>query len=175
MTMAGLITPARVIPSLKARDEQQVVREMARAAARAAPLDPDNVLDAIRARGDLRSCTLGRGVALPEAMMAGLEKPLGVFARLEPAVDFGAEDWEPIDLVLLVLSPAGDEGAHLQALSCAARRLSDLDVRVRLRAAAGADAIHVVLTSDAWRGLNSHGPLPSPTRDVHVDAYPRSP
>jgi nitrogen PTS system EIIA component len=133
-------------------------------------LDPDDVLDAIWARGDLRSCTLGRGVALPDAVIAGLERPLGVFARLEPSVDFDAEDWEPIDLVLLVLSPAGHEGTHLRALSCAARRLSDLDVRVRLRTAAGADAIHVVLTSDAWRGSSSHKPLPLPTRDVAINA-----
>ena len=36
--------------------------------------------------------------------------------------------------------------------ACAARRLRDPDVAARLRSADGAEAIHAVLTTDAWRG-----------------------
>jgi PTS system nitrogen regulatory IIA component len=122
MTMAALVTSARVIPSLRAQDKRQVVRDLARVAASAASLDPSAVLQAVAARADLTSFGLGRGVAIPHAMVVGLDKPLGVFARLDPAVDFGAVDGRPADLVFLLLSPAGDEGTLLRALSCAARR-----------------------------------------------------
>jgi PTS system nitrogen regulatory IIA component len=154
MTMAALVTPARVIPSLRAQDKRQVVRELARVAASAARLDQDVVLQAVAARADLTSFGLGRGVAIPHAMVAGLERPLGVFARLDPAIDFGAVDGRPADLVFLLLSPAGDEGTLLRALSCAARRLRDRDTRSRVRSALGAEAIHVVLTGDSWRGAD---------------------
>ena len=49
------------------------------------------------------------------------------FARLEPAVDFGAADGSKTDLVALLLSPADNAGDHLRALACIARTLRDSD------------------------------------------------
>jgi hypothetical protein len=83
--------------------------------------------------------------------MAGLNRPIGVFARLKPACDFGAMDGRGVDLALLLLTPQGDDAMLLRALACGARRLRDPDVVSRIRAANGAVAMHAVLTSDAWR------------------------
>ena len=151
--MASLTTPARVIPNLRARDVQQVVGELTRVAAAAADLDHDMVQQAVLARGQTSSFGFGRGIAVPHALVPGLEKPLGAFARLHPPQDFGAADEVPADVAFLLLSPADDDPTHLRALACVVRRLRDRDVAARLRSAEGAEAIHAVLTSDSWRGI----------------------
>ena len=149
--MASLITPEHVISRLSARDVRRVVNELAGVAADNAALDQDVIRDAVLERGKTSCFGLGRGVAIPHAAIPGLERPIGVFARLRPAQDFGAADDIPADLVFLLLSPGGDDPTHLRALACVARRLRDREVAARLRSAKDAEAIHIVLTSDTWR------------------------
>jgi PTS system nitrogen regulatory IIA component len=150
--LASLITPGRVIPHLRAHDIRHVVDAMIRAAAAEASLDRETVLRAVMDRAASSSFGFERGVAIPHARIPGLEYPVGVFARLEPAQDFGASDDIAADLVFLLLSPDGDDPTHLRALACVVRRLRDHEVAARLRSAKDAQAIHVVLTSDTWRG-----------------------
>lgn len=149
--MTSLIAPARVISRLSARGVRNVVDALAGIAADDVALDNEVVRDAVLERGKESSFGFGRGVAIPHAAIPGLEHPLGVFARLAPGQDFGATDGIPADLVLLLLSPDGDDPTHLRALACVARRLRDREVAARLRSAEDAEAIYIVLTSDAWR------------------------
>lgn len=151
ITMASFLAPDRVIPALRAQTGIQVVHAMARVAAQAVPHDAGRIADAVLARAAPSAYAVGEGVALPHAPMAGLDRPIGVFARLKPACDFGAMDGRGVDLALLLLTPQGDDAMLLRALACGARRLRDPDVVSRIRAANGAVAMHAVLTSDAWR------------------------
>ena len=149
--MATLVAPACVIPALRIDEFEQAVVEMTRTAAEVSALDPVAAREAIFAGGEGSSFAFGHGAAIPHAMIAGLAEPLGVFARLDPALDLDAPDALPVDLVLLILS-SDNPTTLLRALACAARRLRDRDVTARLRTAHGAAAIHALLTSDAWRG-----------------------
>jgi len=160
ITIATLVAPTCVIPALRVGDFAQAVTEMARTAPQGSTLDPNAAREAILTRGGRSSFALGRGVAIPHAMVEGLDEPLGVFARLDPALELDAADAVPIDLVLLILSTE-EPATLLRALACGARRLRDCGVTARLRSADGAEAIHAVLTSDGWRGGEL---LPEPHR-----------
>jgi PTS system nitrogen regulatory IIA component len=166
--MASILAPDRVIPKLRARTGAQAIQAMARIAAEAVPPDADRIADAVLARTDQASYAVGEGVALPHAMMAGLSGPVGVFARLAPACDLGAMDSRAVDLMLLLLTPEGDDAMLLRALACGARRLRDPDVVARVRSANGAGAMHAVLTSDAWRGVWDDGPRGAPAGGFNV-------
>jgi len=149
--MTSLITPSRVISRLSAHGVRNVVDALAGITAEDVGVDYEIVRDAVLERGKESCFGFGRGVAIPHAAIPGLERPLGAFARLRPAQDFGAADDIPADLVFLLLSPDGDDPTHLRALACVARRLRDNEVAARLRSAKDAEAIYAVLTSDAWR------------------------
>ncbi len=148
--MTTLISPARVVPCLRARDVRQVIGELVCRAAESVE-DCYALCRAVLEHGQASTSGFGRGVAIPHAAIPGLGRPIGAFARLTPAQDFGAADDIPADLVFLLLSPQGDDPTHLRALACLARRLRDREVAARLRSAKDAEAIHVVLTSDTWR------------------------
>ncbi|MBF9235382.1 PTS sugar transporter subunit IIA [Microvirga alba] len=155
--MASLITPARVVPRLRACDVRHVVHELVRIAIAETALDHDAVCRAVLNRGEASTFGFGRGVAIPHAAVSGLDRPVGAFARLHPPQDFGAADHIPTDLAFLLLSPDGDASTHLRALACVARRLRDREIAAHLRSARDVEAIHIVLMSNAWRESNEVG------------------
>jgi len=159
--MADLITPDRIVPALHARNKQQAVAKLSRLAAAKTGLNEDAVREAVLTREDLTTFGLGRGIAIPHAIVGGIREPVGAFASLRRPVDFGASDGRHADLVFLLLAPATHAGILLRALSCVARRLRDREVAKRLRAETKSDAAHVILTSDSWREDNAHS---GPTR-----------
>jgi PTS system nitrogen regulatory IIA component len=153
--MADLITPERVILTLYAANKLRVIEKLSCFAAARTRLDEELVRRALVMREDLTTFGVGRGIAIPHATVPGISEPLGAFARLKRPVDFGAADGRVADLVLLILAPEKDPGILLRALSCVARRLRDREVAKRLRAETSAEAAHVILISDSWRGHDS--------------------
>jgi PTS system nitrogen regulatory IIA component len=149
--LADLVAQERIVARLGAASKGRVVRALAHLVASDAGLGEQEIRDAVHVRGDLTTFGIGRGLALPHATVAGLRRPLAAFARLEKPVDFGALDGTPADLVMLILAPQAEDGMLLRALACAARRLREREVAEKLRGAANAEALHIVLTSDAWR------------------------
>ena len=74
------------------------------------------------------------GIAIPHCRTAHVEVPTLAFARLSPAVDFGAKDG-PADLAFLIAAPAGGDATHLQLLTKLARALVKKDFTDALRRA----------------------------------------
>ncbi|MBI2736699.1 MAG: PTS sugar transporter subunit IIA [Rhodospirillales bacterium] len=150
--IVDLVTPDRVVPTLYAGNKRQVIEKLSFIAARKSGLDHELVLRSVLEREDLTTFGIGRGIALPHAIVPGLVKPIGVFARLKQPVDFGAADGRLADLALLLLAPDKDPDILLRALSCVARRFRNRDVVALLRAENTLEAAHVILTTDFWRG-----------------------
>ena len=153
MKIADFVTLDWVIPSLPGTSADSVLKELAHIGAASANLDPDKVFDALLERQDSTTIGLGRGMAIPHATVEGVDAPIGVFARLQPSVDFGAVDGVPADLVVMILAPEGDTRTLLRALSCVARRLREGDVAARLRSATDAETLYAALVSDVWSGV----------------------
>jgi PTS system nitrogen regulatory IIA component len=145
MNMRDMLSIGRIVPSLRTRGKRDALRKLAAHAARDIGLPVATVVSSVLESSELPAFGPGAGVALPHAFVPGLAKPIVTFARLEPAVDFGAADGSKTDLVALLLSPADGAGDHLQALACVARTLRDRAVRDLLRAAESRDRCIAVL------------------------------
>lgn len=101
----------------------------------------EDILDVLKAREDLGSTALGKGLALPHAQLAGIEEPVKLFVRLERPIDFDARDGEPIDLVFAVLWPAAAPKGLLDAMSEISRTLREASFLRRLRQAETPEAV----------------------------------
>jgi len=153
--MTELITPDSILPVMNAANKHRAIDKLCRFAAARTNLHDEVVRRAVMTREDLTTFGVGRGVAIPHGTVPGISKPLGAFARLKRPVDFSAADGRAADLVFLLLAPESDPSILLRALSCVARRLRDREIVEHLRVETGTDAIHVILTSDSWRGHDS--------------------
>jgi len=151
MTIGDLLTPDRVILDLRAPDKRRLLDELARRVAGPAQIDPTVISEALRTREQLGTTGVGSGIAIPHARLSPLVRPIGLFARLRPPVDFEAIDDRRVDLAFLLLLPAQAQGDHLNALACVARRLRTEKVTDALRKARDAESLHGILTAGTDR------------------------
>jgi excisionase family DNA binding protein len=136
LTVANVITPARINLNLTATDKNGVLRELG-----ALVLDPreerlfDTLLQALKAREDLCPTCVTEGVAIPHARNAlvGLvDSPVLAYGRHNQGVDFGALDGKPVYHFFLLCAP--NVRQHLQLLSRLARLVNNADFRGKLMA-----------------------------------------
>jgi len=146
MEMDELITPARIIASLKAPTKKQILQELAKRAAELTGLHERVIFDVLLERERLGTTGIGGGIAIPHGKLGEIKELFGLFARLDEPVDFEAIDDQPVDLVFLLLAPEGAGADHLKALARISRLLRDKSTCEKLRGADQADAIYALLT-----------------------------
>jgi PTS system nitrogen regulatory IIA component len=147
MKIADFLSPASTIIETRALDKSRLLTELAERAARTVGLDPGPVASAILAREQLGSTGMGAGIAIPHARLPGLERPLGLLARLKRPIDFAAIDGEPVDIVFLLLSSNSPKDEQLNALACVARELRKPEILSVLRQANTGSELYNAITA----------------------------
>jgi PTS system nitrogen regulatory IIA component len=135
MKIAELVAPDCVLLGLRATDKTNVIKDLARRAAKRLGLETNAVVDPLLSREALGSTGIGRGIALPHARIPKLQHFFSLLVRLEKPIDFAAIDEQPVDLVFLLLSPENAGREHLAALASISRLLRNGDVVRGLRGA----------------------------------------
>jgi len=150
-TLVDVLDPRAVKLRVRVSSKRQLFSEVAGAAARAVALDSKAVLAALSEREHLGSTGVGEGVAMPHARVAGLDQLFALFWQLDQPIAFDAIDDKPVDLVFVLLVPAGAETVHLKTLAKVARKLRDPAARARLRSAEDSETVWRTLTADGNR------------------------
>jgi PTS system nitrogen regulatory IIA component len=147
MTIGDLIGSNNVIDGLRVADKTQLLQELARRASAALSLDQRAILDALQARENLGSTGLGKGFALPHARLNVLTRFFVLFVRLARPIDFASIDGLPVNLMILLLTPANAGNQHLATLAALARPLRNEAFVQRLLQAPDATALHKLLAN----------------------------
>ena len=148
MPLADILETEAIIPTLKTNNKKQLLLEMSARAARLTGLPERDIFEVVLQREKLGSTGVGNGIAIPHGKLKGLDRIIGVFARLETPVEFEALDDQPVDLVFMLLAPEGAGADHLKALSRIARVLRDPDLVAKLRGAESVTAIDTFLNQE---------------------------
>lgn len=146
-----LLAPNAVVAALVVRNKKVLFQQLAAVAAKSVGVDPKLVVERLADRERLGSTGFGGGVAIPHGKIEGLDRVVGVFARLAAPIDFNAIDDMPVDLVFLLLSPPDAGVEHLKALARVSRRLRDRGFVAKLRGAASEDALYALFASGGAR------------------------
>jgi PTS system fructose-specific IIC component len=102
--------------------------------------DGAGLVAAAMAREGQSATGLPGGIAIPHCRSPYVDQATIGFARLSPAVDFGAPDG-PADLAFLIAAPDSGGAEHMKLLSSLARALVRKDFVESLRNAASADEV----------------------------------
>ena len=122
-----LITPALVVLDADlGPTKTDVINAMAELVAAAGRADAAGLAADALAREEKAVTGLGGGIAIPHCRSAAVTTNTLAFARLSPAVDFGAFDG-PADLAFMIAASEGSDDAHLQLLAKLARSLMRAD------------------------------------------------
>lgn len=131
---------------MRVQSKKRLFQEMADIAGDALELKAGDICRAIQERETLGPTGVGRGVAIPHARLDLVNHVIGMFFRLETAVDFEAVDRKPVDLVFLLLAPLNASADHLKALARVSRTFRDDAVCDKIRSTTDASAIYAILT-----------------------------
>jgi mannitol/fructose-specific phosphotransferase system IIA component (Ntr-type) len=140
------------VPALAARNRDEVIRELARAVAPAAKVEPATLEGLVLGREAVMATGIGQGVAIPHAVLPGLAAPVAALGLVEPGVDFGAPDGEPARIAVLVVTPEGEDRAQLELLTEASRLFADPGTRQRVARARSFEELSRALRDAPIRG-----------------------
>jgi PTS system nitrogen regulatory IIA component len=146
MELSDILGVEAVRAPLKASSKKRLLQELAELAEGLYALPSETVYKALLEREALGPTGVGRGVAIPHARFPGVVRVLGLFVRLDKAVDFEAIDRQPVDLVFTLLAPESAGADHLKALARVSRTLRSEAVCTKLRSTFDPSALYAILT-----------------------------
>ena len=96
------------VVDVEAEDKRSLLGILAGRAAEAFDwVERDTLFEAAWAREQEASTGIGGGVAIPHAVIEGLDKPFCLVARLAKPVEYDSVDGQPVRIVFMLASPAG--------------------------------------------------------------------
>jgi PTS system nitrogen regulatory IIA component len=146
MQISSILAPAAVRFASSVTSKKRLFQDLADIAHGVYGLSTATAFDGLQERESLGPTGVGHGVALPHARVPDLDRVVGVFLRLEKAIDFGAVDRLPVDLVFALFAPVDSGVDHLKALATVSRTLRDPAICQKLRANEDPLALHALLT-----------------------------
>ncbi len=136
MKITDIVSESLVIPALKGKTKEEVLRELAESMAAEHPeIDAERLNQVLWERERLGSTAIGDGIAIPHGKLPGLQAVLGAFARHLHGVDFESLDGQPTKLFFLLVAPENSVGQHLKALARVSRLLKEPSFRAQLMTA----------------------------------------
>lgn len=150
MKITDFLTLERVIPALRGRVKDEILREMADELAACDPkLNKGKVARVLLEREKISTTAIGEGVAIPHGKLAGIDRIEGLFARSPEGVDFASLDGGPTYLFFVLVAPEDAAADHLKALARISRLLKDPAFRSRLMAGSTSEEIfNIIATED---------------------------
>jgi mannitol/fructose-specific phosphotransferase system IIA component (Ntr-type) len=131
-----MVDPRYVFPDLRGPGLEEALGEMARRLAAAGVVrDVQDLTHRLIERERLGCTSLGGGVAIPHCKSRDVDDVVLSIGLAPGGIDFHATDGVPVTLIFLILSPADQPAAHLQALARISRLLRAPGVVASLRRA----------------------------------------
>lgn len=149
MKFNTILSPENTMYSVHADSKKSVLELISKLIAQhAAGIEYKTILSCLINREKLGSTGIGHGVAIPHGRIQGLTKPIAAFVHLQKAIDFEANDNQPVDLFFALLVPDGETQEHLEILAEIAEKFSNKDFRDQLRQAKNNEALYKLLIGD---------------------------
>ncbi|MFT3974823.1 MAG: PTS sugar transporter subunit IIA [Amaricoccus sp.] len=146
MELSDILGVEAVRAPLKATSKKRLLQDLAEMAEAVYGLPSTVAYKALMDREALGPTGVGRGVAIPHARFAGVDRVIGMFTRLEKPVDFESIDRQPVDLVFALFAPESAGAEHLKALARVSRTLRSEAVCAKLRSTFDPSALYAILT-----------------------------
>ncbi|MBI2422693.1 MAG: PTS sugar transporter subunit IIA [Candidatus Hydrogenedentes bacterium] len=175
-----MLAPDLIRPKIVAKDKWALLDKMAdlmasnKPQAHGKPLDRQTIYEAVEKRELERTSAIGQGCALPHARISGLDRPVACLVTLDPPVDFGADDHEPVSIACLLLVPEDDPSSTLKIMAEVALLMSEDKNRQFMASTSDATTLHGFLD-----GLSTGVEMPLVARNImrgpFFAVYPETP
>lgn len=147
MELSNILLPNAVSVIGQVTSKKRLFQQLGEIVANSYGLTAATAVEALQNRESLGPTGVGHGVALPHARIAGLDRVVGAFLRVEKPLNFDSVDRQPVDLVFTLFAPLDSGVEHLKALALVSRTMRDSTVCTKLRANSDPATLHALLTN----------------------------
>jgi fructose-specific phosphotransferase system IIA component len=156
MRLTDILQAACVKVPLAADSKEQAIYELVDLLADQVGIENrDQLKKAVWQRELTRTTGIGHGVGIPHGKSEGISKLCMAIGRTAKPIEFGSIDRKPVDLILLLASPADQTGPHIQALATISRMLTDSAFRGAIRAAVSSSELYRIISEQETKEVVS--------------------
>jgi PTS system nitrogen regulatory IIA component len=146
MLLENIINRDAVLCNANARSKKHCLEILSELLVRSQPeIGADNIFSSLIERERLGCTSLDAGVAFPHCRVEGIDRCIAAMIKLSEPIDFDASDGEPVNLVFGLMVPGEVTDNHHADIAMITDRLSDADLRRRLREATSSSALYNAL------------------------------
>lgn len=148
MKFADFICFDAIIPELKTRERNGVIKELVSALHKVGGLGKGNCEEIIKAvikRENEASTGMGKGVAVPHVKHKAVKEVVATIGQSSSGIDFSSLDKQPVYSVILIISPVDNPDKHLQVMESVFKHLQEEKFRKFLRQSKDAAEIEDLL------------------------------
>ncbi|MEN8223508.1 MAG: PTS sugar transporter subunit IIA [Acidobacteriota bacterium] len=121
MKLSNIIDPELLISELNTEDTTEALKIMTDLLKEKKKISNSReILNKLLAREKLASTSIGKNTAIPHAKIKDIKNPIMMIGICRKGFLYNPSDKEPVNLLILVLSPSGAPALHLQILAAAA-------------------------------------------------------
>lgn len=136
MRLSPYLRPDLVLLEFRAEGLEDAIHTLVAFAGEVGVVSDTAALEnALIGRESAHSTIMGDGVAVPNATVPGLERPVLILAVAPEGAEFGPYGSDPVHLFLVLLSPKDQAGLHIKLLARITRLISHPGLIARLLAA----------------------------------------
>lgn len=133
MLLTHALQPTCIRVPLTGRDKESAINELIDALDEAGRIkDKQEVKQVVFAREETRSTGIGSGIAIPHGKCGAVTDLVIALGIARESIDFDSVDGRPVRIIILVVSPQDQTGAHIQALASISRVMLDEQFREAL-------------------------------------------
>ena len=126
MQLKDIVQPECVKVPLDAQEKYQAIKELIDLLDQAGLLkNHQESLDAVLQRESVRSTGVGQGFAIPHGKCPSVDRMIMAIGKTAIPIDFESIDNQPVNIIILLISPLGQTGPHIQALAKISRLMTD--------------------------------------------------
>ena len=130
-----------IILNMNVNNQKQLFQKLAQHTSKLIGTPEETLYENLMRMEEQQNSSMGHGVAIPHHKLPRLTRPMFIFSKLGKAIQYHANDGDPVDLICFVLSPKHEGPIHLRRLAKAARFLNNKEFRQNLRDAKTKDDI----------------------------------
>jgi len=109
-------------------------------------IDKNLLFNNIIKRENIRTTTIGNGIAIPYVQNDQIIKPSCIVTILSDALDFEALDNTPVDLIVFLMLPEVNKSENLQILAQVSRLLRNTDITDKLRGCRSEESAFAIIS-----------------------------
>jgi fructose-specific phosphotransferase system IIA component len=146
MKLTDILSPASIKMPLATTDKTAVIGELVDLLGQQGLLrDSEEVRNCVLERERTRSTGIGNGLAVPHGKSPACDNLVMAIGVPNQPLDFESKDGQPVNFVVLLVSPPDQTGPHIQALARVSRLMLMEKFRTALARAGSAQEIYEII------------------------------